>query len=261
MPQFTAFFHSKSLLESLRFRKIKNVPHLYYIMNIHPTHFFVLLLSIAMFSPSSSRAANLFTLGIDDDSQGEFSQENGPQAGPGSATVFDDDYYFAGTYGVGVVQADEGLKNFDRAIANNDPTNRIHFNLVELAGAQDLTLTVDLIAGGWWDAAAGASGGDYGTHDVSINFNGIQINNSVGIVANTLLELNFTSASVNAVAGENVIEITRAGGDSKGDGGNAGWIQFDQVTLDGSPAAIPEPSTGILALLACFGMALLRRRR
>ena len=230
-------------------------------MKIHLSHFFALLLGIAILAPASSKAANLFTLGIDDGTQAEFSQENGPQPGPGSATVFDDDYYFAGTYGVGTVEADEAIANFDRAIANNDPTNRIHFNLVELAGAQDLTLTVDLIAGGWWDAAAGAGGGTFGTHDVSINFNGIEISNSVGIAADTLLELNFTSASVNAVAGENMIEITRTGGDSKGDGGNAGWIQFDQITLDGSPAAIPEPSTGILALLAGFGMALVRRRR
>ena len=230
-------------------------------MKLQLTHFFALLLGIAIMTSSSSRAANLFTLGIDDDTQAEFSQENGPQAGPGSATVFDDDYYFAGTYGVGVVQADEDLKNFDRAIANNDPTNRIHFNLVELAGAQDLTLTVDLIAAGWWDAAAADAGAGTGTHDVSIDFNGVNIHAQTGIVGDTLLKLDFSSASVNAVAGENVIEITRTGGDSKGDGGNAGWIQFDQVTLDGRPAAIPEPSTGILALLAAFGMVLVRRRR
>ena len=227
-------------------------------MKIHLTQLFALLLSIAILAPASSRAANLFTLGIDDGTQAEFSQENGPQAGPGSATVRDDDYYFAGTYGVGVVEADEALANFDRAIAVNDPTNRIHFNLV--AGAQDLTLTVDLIAAGWWDAAAGAAGAGTGTHDVSINFNGVNIHAQTGIVGDTLLELDFTSASVNAVAGENVIEITRTGGDSKGDGSNSGWIQFDHITLDGTPAAIPEPSTGILALLAAFGMVLVRRR-
>ena len=228
-------------------------------MKLRTSHLFALLLGIAIMTSSSSRAANLFTLGIDDGTQAEFSQENGPQAGPGSATVFDDDYYFAGTYGVGVVQADEDLKNFDRAIANNDPSNRIHFNLA--AGAQDLTLTVDLIAAGWWDAATAAAGAGAGTHDVSIDFNGVNIHAQTGIVGDTLLELDFSSASVNAVAGENVIAITRTGGDSKGDGGNAGWIQFDQVTLDGRPAAIPEPSTGILALLAAFGMVLARRRR
>ncbi|MFP6872782.1 MAG: PEP-CTERM sorting domain-containing protein [Verrucomicrobiales bacterium] len=218
------------------------------------------LLAVTLAVPVSSDAANIFTLGVDDGSQAEFSQENGPQAGPGSADVFDDDYYFAGSYGIGVVAVDENWKNFDRAIANNDPTNRLHFNLA--AGAQDLTLVVDLYAGGWWDAAAGAGGGSYGTHDVSINFNGVNILNSVGLVADTLLELDFTSASVNAVAGENVIEITRTGGDSKGDGGNAGWIQFDHITLDGTPGTvIPEPSSSILALLAAFGMVLVRRRR
>ncbi len=224
------------------------------------THGIAILLAIAILAPHSSRAAYIFTLGNDDGSQGEFSQENGPQAGPGAADVRDDDYYFAGTYAIGTVVADEDWKNFDRAIANNDPTNRLHFN--GIAGNTDLTLTVDLIAAGWWDGAAGAAGAGTGTHDVSIDFNGVNILRQTGIVGNTLLELDFTSASVNAVAGENIIEITRTGGDSKGDGGNAGWIQFDHISLDGTPGAvIPEPSTGILALLAAFGMVLVRRRR
>jgi hypothetical protein len=231
-------------------------------MKLQFNHLFATLLGILVLATSTSRAANLFTLGIDDGTQAEFSQENGTQPGPGSATVFDDDYYFAGTYGVGVVQADEDLKNFDRAIANNDPTNRIHFNTpAGITGSDEFTLTVDLIAGGWWDAAAGAGGAGFGTHDVSIAFNGVNILNQTGIEGDSLLELDFTAASVNAVAGENVIEITRTGGDSKGDGGDAGWIQFDQITLGVTPAAIPEPSTGILALLACCGMTLVRRRR
>ena len=206
----------------------------------HAKFFLAALLSMAITAPVASDAANIFTLGIDDGSQAEFSQENGPQAAPGAADVFDDDYYFAGSYGIGVFLADEILENFDRAIANNDPTNRIHFNLAEEnITDQELTLTVDLIAGGWWDAAAGASGGTYGTHDVSINFNGNNILTQTGIVADTLSILTFSPASVNAVAGENIIEITRTGGDSKGDGGNAGWIQFDYVALDSNPAANP----------------------
>ena len=117
----------------------------------------VLALTITL--PVSSEAANIFTLGNDDGSTAEFSQENGPQAAPGAADVFDDDYYFAGTYEIGFVAADEILANFDRAIANNDPSNRIHFNLAEEnITDQELTITVDLIAAGWWDAAAGAAG-------------------------------------------------------------------------------------------------------
>ncbi|MFP6873574.1 MAG: hypothetical protein VCA55_08685, partial [Verrucomicrobiales bacterium] len=212
-------------------------------MKITPylTHTLAILLAVAILTPHSSRAANIFTLGIDDGSQAEFSQENGPQAAPGAADVFDDDYYFAGTYAIGTVVADENWKNFDRAIANNDPTNRLHFNLAEAnITNQELTLTVDLYAGGWWDAVAGAGGGTYGTHDVSINFNGNNILTQSGIVADTLSVLTFSPVSVNAVAGENIIEITRTGGDSKGDGGNAGWIQFDYIALDSNPAAEPS---------------------
>ncbi|MED5586610.1 MAG: hypothetical protein VYB61_09665 [Verrucomicrobiota bacterium] len=197
-----------------------------------------LALTIAL--PVSSEAANIFTLGNDDGATGEFSQENGTQPAPGAADVFDDDYYFAGTYGIGVVAVDEDWKNFDRAITNGDPTNRIHFNLADADIInQELTLTVDLFAGGWWDAVAGAGGGTFGTHDVSINFNGTNILTQDGIVADTFSEVTFSPASVNAVAGENVIEITRTGGDSKGDGGNAGWIQFDYITLESNPAADP----------------------
>ncbi len=206
------------------------------------TLYFLLKLSmVALLAiPVASNAANVFTLGNDDGSTAEFSQENGSQAAPGAADVFDDDYYFAGTYEIGFVATDEILANFDRAIANNDPTNRIHFNLAEEnITDQELTITVDLIAAGWWDAAAGAAGAGTGTHDVSINFNGNNILTQTGIVEDTFSVLTFSPAEVNAVAGENVIEITRTGGDSKGDGGNAGWIQFDYIALDSNPAADP----------------------
>ena len=82
--------------------------------------------------------AELWQIGVDDGSQAEFSQENGTQAAPGSPTVFDDDFYLAGSYPapVNVVETDEIWENLDRAIANNDPANRIHFNLGALQAAQ-----------------------------------------------------------------------------------------------------------------------------
>ncbi len=199
------------------------------------------ILAIGITLPYSSEAANIFTLGNDDAATGEFARENGTQAAPGAADIQDDDYYFAGTYGIGVVAVDEDWLNFDRVVANNDPNNRIHFNLADADIIdQELTLTVDLFAGGWWDAAAGASGGTFGTHDIDITFNGTNIWSQNDITVDTLAEVTFSPVSVNAVAGENIIEITRTGGDSKGDGGNAGWIHFDYIALDSNPAANPS---------------------
>ncbi|MDE0571387.1 MAG: hypothetical protein OSB44_11940, partial [Verrucomicrobiales bacterium] len=185
---------------------------------------------------------NIFTLGIDDESQAEFSQESfNSNSAPGSPTLKDDDYYFLGSYdGIGVLQADEDIVNFERAVTNGDKNNRIHFHL----DSNDIinneyTLTVDLIGGGWWDAPAGASGVGWGIHDVRANFNGVEIFAESEIVENRLVTAVFDASSVNAVAGENVIEITRTGGDSKGNGTDYGWIQFDYITLESS--AIAEP--------------------
>ena len=190
----------------------------------------------------SSYGGNIFTLGIDDESQAEFSQESfNSNSAPGSPNLKDDDYYFSGSYdGIGVLQADEDIVNFERAVTNGDKNNRIHFHLDsnDIINAE-YTLTVDLIGGGWWDATAGASGAGWGTHDVSANFNGVEVFAETEIIENRLVTAVFDASSVNAVAGENVIEITRTGGDSKGDGTDYGWIQFDYITLESGAFAEP----------------------
>jgi len=190
----------------------------------------------------SSYGGNIFTLGIDDESQAEFSQESfNSNSAPGSPNLKDDDYYFSGSYdGIGVLQADEDIVNFERAVTNGDKNNRIHFHLDsnDIINAE-YTLTVDLIGGGWWDATAGASGDGWGTHDVSANFNGVEVFAETEIIENRLVTAVFDASSVNAVAGENVIEITRTGGDSKGDGTDYGWIQFDYITLESGAFAEP----------------------
>lgn len=40
---------------------------------------------------------------------------------------------------------------------------------------------------------------------------------------------------------------------------STGAVRFDDITLNGSTASIPEPSVGVLAALA--GLALIRRQR
>ena len=53
-----------------------------------------------------------------------------------------------------------------------------------------------------------------------------------GIERETFLSATFTTAEVGAEIGENTIEITRTGGDSKGDGTDYGWIQFDYILAE-----------------------------
>jgi hypothetical protein len=211
------------------------------------THYQAFLLAGAIMAPFSLRAANILSLGDNDGATAGFGLESfASNVAPGSAGTKDDDYYFAGTYPapINTVAANEAPANFERAITNGDPNNRIHFNLsAEDISNQEFILTLDLILGGWWDPAAnggqGASGAGWGTHDIAAFFNGVQVLSSTDIRADRTVTATFSASSVNAVIGENIIELTRTGGDSKGDGSNRGWIQFDQITLESDPLAVP----------------------
>lgn len=202
-------------------------------------------LAVIAFSLGSANAqfSQLWLLGDIDGGMAEFSQENGPQSAPGSPTAFDDDYYFAGDYGgaIGVVALDEDWLNVDRAIASNDMTNRLHFILdpVQAHPMSELRFTMNLVGLGWWDSAAAASGAGPGVHDVEILFNGTLVSQQTGLVADTLVQETFTAAAATAVTGENIIEITRTGGDSAGNGGASGWIQHDYVQLDVDISNVP----------------------
>ncbi len=212
----------------------------------------VVVFSFAHASRAEFRA--LWNLGADDDSVADFAQENfTPNPPPGNPNGKDDDYYFAGTYaGVGVVAQDEpindpvdntasGLLGFERAVTSGDPNNRIYFNLTatEAHPDVDLRLNVDLFAGGWWDANAGASGAGFGVHDVELKFNGNSVNATLDITEDTLVTETFKGSDVSAAEGENMIEITRTGGDSAGDGGSTGWIVFDYISLEVDESAVP----------------------
>ena len=67
--------------------------------------------------------------------------------------------------------------NFERAVTAGSTTTRVHFTLSEPTPppASQVRLSVDLIAGGWWDAAAAAGGAGFGNHDVALNVNGIEV--------------------------------------------------------------------------------------
>ena len=200
----------------------------------------------------------LWQLGVEDGSTNEFNQElGGSFPPPGSPTTRDDDYYFAGFYStVGIVSADETITDpvdqsnasadpvgMERSVTSGAPESRIHFMLNggQAAPSNEYRFEMTLLGGGWWNAATSANGG-YGIHDVEITFNGVSIFNEIGIIANTDVRKHFTAESVNAVTGENVIEIVRTGGDSDpaNPGVSNGWIQFDYFSLE-SRASTASP--------------------
>lgn len=207
----------------------------------------------------------LWTLGLDDNSQAEFVQEAGTNPPPGSPLALDDDFYLLGAYPdpIGVLYGSENpATNFERAVTGGSTTTRVHFTLSEPSppAASQVRLSVDLIAGGWWDAAAAAGGAGFGTHDVTLSINGIEVWNQIDITEPVLAQPLFTAGSVNMAAGENVLEIIRTGGLINDDPANTGWIQFDYLqaeinTNTGTPAAPPvitavtrDQATGALTL-------------
>jgi uncharacterized protein (DUF1800 family) len=169
-------------------------------------------------------------IGIDDGTPNEFGGATwSSNASPGSPSVKDDDFYLAGTYpGFGPVTA-ESLAHFEREVTGGDPRNRIHFPLTAgqaSAGAR-LKLTIDLIWGG-------SSAPGFGTHNLTVTMNGQPVKAFSGITWNRTLEMTFPAASVNAVAGPNVIQIERTGGSA------GGWIGFDFLKLDHDPTGMQD---------------------
>ena len=182
----------------------------------------------------ASSFSTVWQLGDDDESLSPFTQENfSANSAPGSATAKDDDYYLAGTYtGVGTVST-EAIANFEHAITQGDPRNRVHFELsaAQAAATSRLRVTVDLRGGGAW---VGQSVPGFSTHDVSLTFNGQPVGSRANITWNTTLSFTLPASAVNAVTGANVLQIERTGG------GNGGYIGFDYLTLQADPDGLAD---------------------
>lgn len=173
---------------------------------------------------------SIWGVGSDDGTPNEFGDATWTSnASPGSPSVKDDDFYLAGTYpGFGTV-SEEALSNFERDVTGGDPRNRLHFPLtaIEASAGSRLKLTVDLIWGG-------SSAPGFGTHNITVTMNGQPVKIFNGITWNRTLEMTFPAASVNAVAGPNVIQIERTGGTA------GGWIGFDFLKLDHDPTGMQD---------------------
>ncbi|MES2474405.1 MAG: DUF1800 family protein [Verrucomicrobiota bacterium] len=180
--------------------------------------------------------AQLWQLGADDHASSPFSQESwGPNNPPGSATVKDDDFYLAGTYAtpIGTLATDEAIANFERAITEGDPRNRIHFPLTtqQASATSRLRVTVDLIGGGAW---INGSIPGFSSHDVVVTFNGHVLGAFPAIHADRTLVFTVPASSVAAVAGPNKIEIARTGG------APGGYITLDFIRLEADATGLAD---------------------
>jgi uncharacterized protein (DUF1800 family) len=194
---------------------------------------------LLLFASAVANAAGydpLWQLGTDDDATAPFSQESfGANVAPGSATTKDDDYYFAGNYPspIGTRATDEAIENFERSVTSGDPRKRLHFPLIasQAAASSRLRATIDLIGGGAW---INGSLPGFQSHDVTVKFNGQTIGVRNAILYDTKLVFTFSAASVNAVAGENILQVERTGGSS------GGYIQFDYLKLEADPDGLAD---------------------
>ncbi len=196
----------------------------------------LLVAFIAIGAVHASSFATVWQLGADDDSSSPFPQESfGPNNPPGSPSVKDDDYYFAGSHPppIGTLAADEAVENFERAVTSGDPRNRIHFPLTASQASADcmLRITVDLINGGAW--VNGPIPG-YSTHDITIRLNGSVIAVRNGINWKTTITITGAAPSLHAVAGANVLQIERTGGAA------GGYQSFDFLRLEADVTALRD---------------------
>ena len=93
--------------------------------------------------------------------------------------------------GVGTVAA-ENLANFEHAVTQGDPRNRVHFQLdaAQAAATSRLRVTIDLRGGGAW---IGQSIPGFSTHDITVTLNGQPVGVRNNITWDTILD--FTVAA------------------------------------------------------------------
>lgn len=213
------------------------------------------LAAIAFPSLGHAQFVEQWRAGIDNGSNSDFVQENGAiNPAPGSATLRDDDWYFAGIYPdpIGTLAADESLQNFERALTIGDPINRIHFNLPEsltLAGTE-FRLVIDTVSNN--------SGVPTNPIPFTVEFNGVEIfSGSVDQTSDFFTTPAFIvgagAGQVPAFTGDNVVTLSRS--TTTG----AGWMQFDYVAM--STQAVPEPAATLSLAMGSILLAARRQRR
>ncbi|MEZ5324060.1 MAG: hypothetical protein R3F19_03235 [Verrucomicrobiales bacterium] len=176
-----------------------------------------------------SSFVRLWQIGEDDESQGDFSQEMGVNPPPGNPVGLDDDYYLAGTYPdpIGIVEQDEPWTNFERAVTSGDSAIRVHFNLDDVQAHPEAVYRI-----GFDMFALGSAADGLGIHDLEYRMNDELLSENLQVEEPVYIERIVPSGDVNAVAGENVIEVTRVGGT------DGSWIQFDFISFEVDTSAV-----------------------
>lgn len=226
-------------------------------MRHHRTSLFFVALAAGLQAVTTVNAqfVQQWQAGLDNNTNTEFGQEvSGLTPAPGSATLKDDDWYFAGVYDspIGTLTEDEPLANFERALTLGDSVNRIHFNL-PLALIQEGTefrLVIDTVS----------NQSDVPTNPIpfTVQFNGVQVfSGLVDQVADFFITPSFFvgtgSGQVPATTGDNVLTLTRS--TTTG----AGWMQFDYIRLE--TLAVPEPSAVLSFAAGSLLLGFVRHRR
>ncbi|MBX7209472.1 MAG: DUF1800 family protein [Verrucomicrobiaceae bacterium] len=206
----------------------------------------LITLSLALCHTAVAGFVPVWSLGVENGSSQEFSQENGlADAPPGSASVLDDDYYFAGAYPlpIGVLAANEPTANYERALTTWDQSDRIHFNLTaaQATSTARIRFTMRFIWGGWWNTAQNTDGKGFGTHNIVVRINPqitapghTPLLRSFTITQDTRIVVEANAGPFVLATGENVIEVQRTGGTSDA------WIGVDYATFEIHPTALVD---------------------
>lgn len=200
------------------------------------------LLAIALVATLPTLRAEfvtLWSLGVVDGRPEEFGNETwGTNAAPGSATLRDNDFYFAGQYPapVGVVAVSEPWANLERAVSEGNPLTRFHFNLSADQVTANLRIRLNIHHVWGYVAPAG-----YGTHSLAIRLNGTLLHSeTVGARGTIVVEA--TAQDFSAVVGENVLQVERTGGTA-----NA-LVQWDAITFELHPQGMLDDDADGLPL-------------
>lgn len=176
----------------------------------------------------------LWFAGLPDNNVTDFTAEDAQMnAEPGSPTLPDDDYYFAGSYPdtVGDVPMDEPLANLERAVIRFNPPNdtelRFHFNLTdEQAGSANMFR--------YSTAVFQQDGEGAKSLELDVFLNSLPVDRANLSAGESYTSVSFAAGLTGALPGPNTLTLRQVGGDAQ-------WTNFDYHRLD--IKIVPEPST------------------
>lgn len=165
-------------------------------------------------SPLRGEFEELWSLGVwDGDPQDEYGTSTWEyNAGPGSASALDNDFYFAGTYPapIGTV-AGEPVTNFEPQLNEGNLSVRLHFNLspAQATSTARMRLNMHQVWGGHWNDLINDYAEGYGTHQLEVFWNGVLLKTAVHTRSDTLI-VEANAAAFSPVVGANVLEFRHA---------------------------------------------------